>query len=161
MADITELKRTISSLKKGIQGEMSMRIAQSMLRETHLNIDKGAYMNDGHTEKWDKRLYDIKKTPSGRYLGYKALKRTMRLYKGYEPFVEAVGKITRIGIRTNVEYAQLQNEGGKATGRWVQPEYKIDRKPPTIKARRHAGVGSRTMTRSKKEIERLFKKYLK
>lgn len=161
MKDIKYLKKDIHSLKMGIKYKLSRNIANSMLKETHLNFMKGAYMNDDRTEKWEPRLYDKIRTPSGRKLGYKPLLRTRSLYNSYKTVVRPKESHIEIGIKSNLSYAQVQNEGGQTKRRWRQPEYGINRKPPVIPARRHAGIGKRTIRRAIKEINMFFKKNIK
>lgn len=145
----------LRSLKKCVSDEMPKAISGMMLQETQENFKKEAYTNDGGVQKWKERMYDVHNTPIGVKLPYPKLKRTGRLYN-------SIKKITNVpytaGLKTSVPYAQLQNEGGKAQKRWVQPAYKIYRKPPQIPARQFMGVGNRTYRLAHRAILAIWNK---
>lgn len=142
MADtMQDMINKLKGLRNCVRSEMPKAISESMLKETKQNFQKEAYTNDGGAQKWKERMYDVHNTPIGVTLPYPKLRRTGRLYN-------SIKKITNVpytaGLKTSVPYAQLQNEGGKAQKRWVQPAYKINRRPPKIPARQFMGVGART-----------------
>lgn len=142
MADtMQDMINKLRSLRNCVRSEMPKAISESMFKETKQNFQKEAYLGNGKFEKWKERMYDVHNTPIGIKLPYPKLRRTGRLYN-------SIKKITNVpytaGLKTSVPYAQLQNEGGKSPKRWVQPAYKIYRKPPQIPARQFMGVGART-----------------
>ena len=162
MRTINDLRSDLKNFGNTIRYEIPKNIATVMLKETHENFSKSEYGNDGTKDKWEKRYYDIHKTPIGIKLRYKPLMRTGALYRSYKTYIRRMGSFNmRVGIHSNLSRAKLHNEGGKAKGRWVQPEYKIDRPAPTVQARKHAGIGSRTMRRIRIEIDRTLKKNFK
>ena len=161
MRTINDLRSDLKDFRNTIRYGIPKDIAMVMLEETHENFIKSEYGNDGKKEKWEKRYYDTHNTPAGIKLRYKPLRRTWALYRSYKTYIRRMGYCIRVGIHSNLSRAKLHNEGGKARGRWVQPEYKIDRPAPTVQARKHAGIGSRTMRRIGIEINRTLKKNLK
>lgn len=154
---ITEMVQKLQQLKKCIRDEMPKAISEVMLKETRENFQKEAYLNDGTTEKWKERLYDLHNTPAGMKLQYPKLRRTGRLYNSIRKKAEPYKAI----VKTYTPYAKLQNEGGKSPKRWVQPQYKINRKPPNIPARRFMGVGQETYSKANDEILAIWDKNFK
>lgn len=162
MRTTNDLLSQLKELGKALRFELPQRIAENMVKETQRNFRAQGYTNDGKFERWKDRRYDVLKTPAGIKLGYKKLLRTRRLYNSYRPYIKRFGGFNiRVGVQSDVPYAKVQNEGGRTKGRWIQEKYKIDRPAPRIPARKHAGIGTKTMIEVEKEINRTIKKYLK
>lgn len=162
MRTINDLISQVKGLGYELRFNMPIRIAENMVKETQRNFRAQGYTNDGKFERWPERRYDILKTPSGRKLGYKKLLRTRRLYNSYKTYVKRLGGFNiKVGVQSNVPYAKVQNEGGQTKGRWIQERYGINRPAPRIPARKHAGIGTKTMRDVEREIDRTIKKFLK
>lgn len=162
MRTINDLISQVKGLGHELRFNMPRRIAENMVKETRRNFRAQGYTNDGKFERWKDRRYDVLKTPAGIKLGYKKLLRTRRLYNSYRPYIKRFGGFNiRVGVQSDVPYAKVQNEGGQTKGRWIQEKYKIDRPAPRIPARKHAGIGTRTMRDVEREIDRAIKKFLK